>query len=388
MDISTAQICKRCKISKPLLDFYKDSHCKPLGRKYICKPCTKEQRLMKTQEKRTHSAMTSNIQSSSNRPRLTGEYNESDEEEEEEEVAGTISSNTENNESEVDKMKTHVKIKVGLNKYIYVPVEHGRYPPFNYEDRIVEGKHYSFAKMGSRNSGKTTHLRHEWPFWRKRYDFIIFFCNSVNAPIYKTFMTDDERHFMFKDYDPNIIDDLERLQDLTENEFHILIIFDDCSSYNHKSSDEILQLYIRGRNMNISVMFSTQSLMFLHPDSRGNTDFCDILKQRIPNMKLKLIENFLLDTIPIPPEVVRRSDKITYLSKWIDLNTKDHNIIVLDFLNEDEMIFSYKVPQEEIDAGNRQEERIKKDKFLRRKRARENPEHDPYMEAKRRRMVY
>lgn len=213
------------------------------------------------------------------------------------------------------------------------------YPVFNFEEKYEKGKHFSTCVFGSRNSGKSTLLKHVWPFYKTRYDILVFYCNTLRAEIYKDFLTEDDRLTAFDLYNPTVIKILDRYQKLTENSLDIGIYFDDCSDLSFtKNSDDILQLYITGRNKNMSIYYSSQSPMFINRNSRANTDYLFLLTCRTPQMKETVIEQFIYNVIPtaVGPNGMRtKGDKMTYYSDWLAVNTLDRNIIVIDYLHDD-----------------------------------------------------
>lgn len=308
MEKHLSQKCKTCNETLPISMFHKDKHTLT-GFKYTCKDCTKKK---KDASKRIV------------------------------EIAQVKKEEPENEEASTKKEKL-----VDNPQKVY-QVESG-YPEFDFEEKFERGKHYALGFPGSRNSGKTTTLSYVWPFIKDRYDIIILFTNSTNAPIYKTFLDDLDRQFVFDDFKPEVLKDMEKFQKLTENGLDWCIIFDDCSSMKHKNADEIMQLFIRGRNEDCTVMFLTQSIMFLNPNVRANIDYAFFLRCRTPSMKVKIIDNFIMDVVPVPPEVKTKSQKYEYYSQWLDTNCGEKGqVVVVDFLNDDQ-IYSFRVPMEFVD---------------------------------------
>lgn len=292
--------CKACGETKPTTDFYKDKYTKR-GYKARCKDCTKNKKVRYQPYGKKE------------------EYTEpSDEKADSNEIMGSIMGPVDTN-----------------------------YPQFDFNEKFTKGKHYSAVLVASRNSGKTTLIKSFFPFLRGQYDRIIVFSNSLQAEIYEDFFSKEEEKFIFDKYDPLILKELEKLQKHTRNAFHFCIIFDDCVSMKQKHSDSITQLYTRGRNMNMTIIFSTQSPMFVDSDSRGNIDFLFILKIRTPSMKDKVITHFLMHTVPIPKEYYdngkppKKTVMEMYYQRWLKENTKDHNVVILDYLNDDQ-IYHYK----------------------------------------------
>lgn len=135
-------------------------------------------------------------------------------------------------------------------------------------------KHYSTVFLSARNTGKTTLLKDYYKYVvRNNYDLSVLFCNSLNAPIYE-FLTEEEKRTTFPEFDRRPIQFLEEIQTRTKNHFHLHFGWDDCIDFQRqKNSDELVQLYTRGRNMNASLCFSTQAVTSVAKPARGNIDF-------------------------------------------------------------------------------------------------------------------
>ena len=99
--------------------------------------------------------------------------------------------------------------------------------------------------------------------------------------------------------------------------------------------------------MNCTIVFSTQSPMFIDKDCRANIDYLILMKTRTPSMKDNVVEHFLMHVVPTPPGVKKKRVMEAYLHKWMDENTKDHHMIVIDYLN-DNAIYKYKVDLEAL----------------------------------------
>lgn len=289
------KVCTQCKTEKEKSEFYNDIHQKD-GKRPICKECTKKART-KARDK----------------PKETSNTNE-----------------VQNNEANPKSYDT----KTFVDQDFVIQTD---YPEFPLEEKFVKGKHYSTFISASRNSGKTTWIKSHWKFFKSRFDFIVFFTHSLNASIYE-FLDENDRMFVFDDFNPMILEELETLQKISSNAFHIAIFFDDYSDLKStKHSDALLQLWIRGRNKNTSVFFSTQSPMFIDSNARANVDFLVLLKCRTPAMKKRIVEQFLYDEVTVPPYVKTKSQKMQYYYAWLDANTKDYKVIVVDFLNNDQV---------------------------------------------------
>lgn len=213
---------------------------------------------------------------------------------------------------------------------------------FNIEENFPFDQHHSVAIVGSRNAGKTTLMKSLWPFFKKKFDFIIVFCNNPQAEIYE-FMDEKDRRFVFDIFHPNILEQISEFQKKSGNLFDIGVFFDDCSSTRgNKFDDAIQQLYIRGRNMKCTVLFSTQSPSFIAKDNRANIDYLFLLKTRTVEMKNVVAERFLNGIVPIPPEIKGKQNKLDYINRWASDHTDNNEIIVVDFRHDDGL-FRYKV---------------------------------------------
>ena len=244
------------------------------------------------------------------------------------------------------------------------------YPQFKIEEVMEEGTHYAMAFVASRNSGKTTAIAYFQAFFRTFFDFIVLFCNSLQADIYK-FLNPVEKKFSFEDFTPAVLKDIERVQKKTHNAFDWLIEFDDCVNLtNVKYSDDILQLYTRGRNKKMSVLFSMQSPMFINKNSRGNIDLLFILNLRTAEMVDAVITHFLYNVIPVPPDVKTKTAKYSYYYHLIKEKTKDRGILIIDYLH-DNAVYEFKVPEEFVKTLKKEKDSEKEE--LERKKAEKPP---------------
>ena len=95
-----------------------------------------------------------------------------------------------------------------------------------------------------------------------------------------------------------------------------------------------------GRNFNISTIKSIQDFSFISRSARENTNYLFLLKNN--NSIAHIIDNFLNHVVPVPKSIYRISDQKRYLASWLKENTKDYQIIIIDFLNQNQ-IFKYSV---------------------------------------------
>lgn len=216
-------------------------------------------------------------------------------------------------------------------------------PKFNIDtlaDPNLEGG-FSAIFSASRRSGKTTLIKFLYSKFAKIFDFIVFFSDTLHNKNY-SFVKEPK----FNRFDGDILRDLYEFQRKTDNQFKILVIMDDCVSEKTRGSDAIMQLYLTGRNWNISCIISTQVSTLVSKKNRSNADFVFIGKTNSPENRMNLIESFLITTIKVPKEITTKTAKIEYIDKFMVEKTKDYNFIVLHFENMGgERVFTYRSPK-------------------------------------------
>lgn len=210
---------------------------------------------------------------------------------------------------------------------------------FRLQDKIEEGKHYATVIVGSRNSGKSTLLGTWYPVLKEKFDVNVLYSMSLNAPIYKEILkTEDDWKTAVEGFSPEIMNSLEKLQKSLKNPLDICQIFDDQVDFTRqKNSDELVQMFIRGRNFKSTIVFFTQSVIALTPSSRENIDYLVITRIRTPEMKENVIRKMLFHIVPTRSKTT--NGKIAELSKWLNFMTveNEYSKIVIDFLNHDKI---------------------------------------------------
>jgi len=78
---------------------------------------------------------------------------------------------------------------------------------------------------------------------------------------------------------------------------------DDCVSEKTKSDDSIMQLYLTGRNWNISCIISSQVSTLISKKVRSNTDFVFIGKTNTPENRVNLCNTFLSSCVKMPDSI-------------------------------------------------------------------------------------
>lgn len=199
-------------------------------------------------------------------------------------------------------------------------------PEFNFKEKMEKDQCYSVIFAAVRRSGKTTVIKNLiYDQMKKDYDIVIFLSNSIHNKIYS--FVDEPK---FNDYYPGLIDDLMTFQEETGNIFRICIIMDDLVSYNKKNDDSLMQLYTRGRNVNITVILSSQSTTLINKNNRGNSDFILIGNNPSAEFRETVIKAFLLGIVKPPKEIATKTSREDYLHKYILHYTVNHGFLVLD----------------------------------------------------------
>jgi len=145
--------------------------------------------------------------------------------------------------------------------------------PFPFEEYVDKTEFPTVLLCAVRYSGKTTLIKHCFiPYAVENFDIVILISNSVtNKKVYG--FLDGSGVLTFENDNPQMIKDILRFQKRTNQMFKIAVIFDDAVSYKRKNDDAKMQLFVRGRNMSISVFpLSTQSTTLVNKNNRGNSD--------------------------------------------------------------------------------------------------------------------
>jgi hypothetical protein len=211
------------------------------------------------------------------------------------------------------------------------------YPEFKYNDLFNNEESFTSLIIASSKSGKTTFIRELYGKIRQNYDFIIFFSNSIHKNIYD-FIKKKDKCFCYDEYNSEIVKFLFKVQKKTNNYFRIAIFLDDVIDC--ANDYQIKKLFAMGRNSNLSTFMSIQSLTYLNKSSRDNTNYLFLLKNN--GCLEDTIKYFIRYTVKVPKKYYRVTEQLNYLNNWVIENTKNYNIIVIDYL-DDKKIYKYKV---------------------------------------------
>lgn len=319
---SLSFVCYSCNKIKPYTEFYKDISTKR-GYKNYCKLCLKEERQIRNQR---------------NQLKPKGDYL----------VSGENSSfkyDAPQPEDTKRKADSSVNVESGKRQKMTLTeapsmtmLSHGtldEVPLLNFKEMWKSDKNYAAAFIAPRESGKTTMIKYLYPYWRSIFDRVIFFTKSKQAEIYD-FLPDEDKNFIITHWDLKVLKYIEYLQVKTENAFRFLIIFDDLlNKGGMRNSEQILDMFTRGRNMNCSIIISMQSCSYLHPDSRKNLDFVFFLGVRTKEDSDVVYERLMEGIAPIDLQLPLRKQKILFF-EWMKEMTDDYWCLFISYRKDSE----------------------------------------------------
>ena len=158
---------------------------------------------------------------------------------------------------------------------------------------------------------------------------------EIYAPIRKN------KNIISLDYfNERMINDLGKIQKRTSMKYKgFVVVLDDIIGNGVKKSDEILQMLLTYRNLNISCLVNSQGSKLISKDGRNNANNIYILRQNNLEAMKEVIELFVGN---LPPFAGLSWDmKVALFMKA----TKDNGIIYLDALNNT-LYFHHAIPED------------------------------------------
>lgn len=216
-----------------------------------------------------------------------------------------------------------------------------------WQPQFVEGKHWLMCLLAPRNQGKSTLLRDLFikNNFINKFDIFVVFSNSLSNAISRDFFAEfvpGELHF--DEFRPEIVDYLfavnEKMMKKGEEPYNILFIFDDCVDVKQKYMDNILQVFTRGRNKNMSVIFTSQMPSLMNKTWRINCDYAILLNEKDMGNRELNITNFM--TGVYDKQVYCKRKPKEFLDNLYVRNMKDHWVIVCDFTGAQNNMYRYK----------------------------------------------
>jgi GTPase SAR1 family protein len=146
---------------------------------------------------------------------------------------------------------------------------------------IFDGSNFSLLVCGSSGSGKTMLLKDLIQTMKKKYDYFVILCPSLEfSGDYKEFQDNDEKKqfTFFNEYDPRVLEEIMDTQaDIIvrygKNRCpKVVVILDDCME-NIRQRSLVEKLYFKGRHLNISPISLVQKLKGISTILRVNTRY-------------------------------------------------------------------------------------------------------------------
>lgn len=219
------------------------------------------------------------------------------------------------------------------------------YDDTEYDKGIAKKTHFSSLFIGSSKSGKSTLIKHMIKELEERYDLIIIFSQSLHDPMYDFINYGEKsKYIAFDDFNKSIINDIFKLNKLTKNALNVLVLFDDLVNLSTRDNNEITQMFIRGRNSGISILYSTQHYSLMNKAVRANANYIFLLRTNSPSVRISLAEHFLYNILPVPiSNQSSKTRKLEYYNNYIMDKTQNYGIIIVDNLSDPPKILNYKV---------------------------------------------
>ena len=238
--------------------------------------------------------------------------------------------------NEYEEMKEGVK-----NEEVKVESENLIKGEWNVNNSFDPKESYTVGLFGQTKAGKTNLLKDLLSQIENQYDIILLFSNNEAAPVYDYFkenfvaeFTDSKKKkhkyskvICFDQFQPEIVKMIHTFNKTHDKYFKFLVLLDDVIDVrNQKELDKLFAIY---RNMNISTIASMQWYSYFTKGNRGNMNYIIIGKNGQEGSE-KVAEIFMLGF----SKEKGKSNKIAEMDKFLKENTKDHNFLVLDILDD------------------------------------------------------
>ena len=201
-----------------------------------------------------------------------------------------------------------------------------------FNPKILTKENFSILLNAKSKSGKSTLIRYLYNnYLKNNFDIVILFTDNEINKLYD--FVDYEN--IYNDYHYHIVKTLFLIQKETNNKYKILFIFDDYIAKPGLKECRILKnLFARGRNSNMSVIYSTQYINLVSRSNRLNSNYLFVLNATQPSNNLMLYKDYLETYTKI-------FNKHNYNDMLIKF-TNDYHILISDYMNS--KLYTYKVP--------------------------------------------
>lgn len=172
-----------------------------------------------------------------------------------------------------------------------------------WKPKYKKGKPFAMLVFASRNSGKSYLMRHLIRENLKQInDIIVIVSDSPDTkadfepccPKNTIFLN----NMNFSIINMHVQNNAKRSQE-GKQPLNMLLIFDDKIGNDVKSDENLLQIFTRGRHINVSVMFSSQAKKMAETTWVNNADQIILLKQNSAQQRKTILDNVLKGTVQI-----------------------------------------------------------------------------------------
>ncbi len=148
---------------------------------------------------------------------------------------------------------------------------------------------------------------------------------------------------IFNRFDPDKVQMVIDHNSNPDNEpINTLIIFDDTGSRAQKKDDFILNLFMKSRHWNISVVYNIQSPKLVDANWRENSNLIFLFKPKTTQFREFVVDNLISGALNIQFET-KSKEKMFYTKCLMQVTSMPFRSMVLDFDND--KIFKYKSPK-------------------------------------------
>jgi hypothetical protein len=203
-----------------------------------------------------------------------------------------------------------------------------------------KGDYFSMVITASRNSGKTYLIKHLLDkYLVKLYDIIIFVSDSPDTA--EEFKHISKAIFLTK-MNFNIINKIAQANKERDEPLRTLLVYDDKIGKETKYDDQLMQLFTRGRHLNLSIIFASQSKKLMDTTWLNNSDYIILLKQNSAQQKKTILENVLIGSIDMEDEKEERNVMKRIMMKYI--GKKGDAIVINNKEQTNNNLFYYRAP--------------------------------------------
>ena len=204
-------------------------------------------------------------------------------------------------------------------------------------DEIKDKKDNMFTAClsATSSSGKSTLLNYMiWQLKKqKAYDIYVMISQNEDIDMYNNDLYDIKINRKQMD---RFVKQIRLFQKKTGRQLKIFLALDDVTNGNFKNNNVLTDLFMNGRNQNISTVLSSQSDKLVAKNIRKNVHFAILLRSKNISMNEANVESFMWGFIRPPPEYNTKQKKLDYLYSFMDKHTKDYNALVLHYNAKDD----------------------------------------------------